>query len=103
MDPPGLPNDFMFQCLVNIANNHVKRDYITLIDYQVDCYANHAKLLADVLELQSILFRKLSRGSRKALKSAEYVVILLSAPAGYEWLVSFLTILSLGAVVSPIC
>ncbi|KAJ5351229.1 hypothetical protein N7452_000203 [Penicillium brevicompactum] len=102
MDPPGLPNDFMFQRLVNIANNHVKRDYITLIDYQADRYANHAKLLADVLELQSVLFRKLSRGSRKALNSAEYVVILLSAPAGYEWLVSFLTILSLGAVVSPI-
>lgn len=93
----------MFQRIVQIANKYVESDHVTLSDHQANRYANHATLLADVLELQAILLRKLSRDTRKALSSTKDVVILLSAPAGYDWLVAFLAILSLGAVVSPIC
>ncbi|CAG8943066.1 unnamed protein product [Penicillium salamii] len=102
MDPPGLPNDFLFQRIVHVANEHLNSNPVTLRDYQSDQQANHAKLLADVLELQLILFRKLSRDTRKALSVGKDVFILVSAPAGYEWLVAFLTVLSLGAVVAPI-
>ncbi|CAG8260301.1 unnamed protein product [Penicillium salamii] len=102
MDPPGLPNDFLFQRVVHVANEHLNSNPVTLRDHQSNQQANHAKLLADVLELQLILFRKLSRDTRKALSVGKDVFILISAPAGYEWLVAFLTVLSLGAVVAPI-
>lgn len=103
MEAPGLPNDFMFQRIVHIAHERLQGTHGIIRDHHGDQEANYAKLLTDVLELQEVVFKKLSDDTRKALSAGQDVIILLSAPAGYEWLVAFLTVLSLGAVIAPIC
>jgi malonyl-CoA/methylmalonyl-CoA synthetase len=97
MEAPGLPDEFIFQRLVDVANQNLKSGTVTLRDHQGGWDVNGADLVADILELQQVLLKKLSPEARTALDAGQDVFILLSAPAGYEWAVGFLAIASLGA------
>lgn len=100
---PGLPDEFIFQSLVKVANEHLESDAVTLYDHRTNSNTNCADLLADILGLQKAVLNILTPEARSALRAGQGVFILIVAPLGYEWIVGYLTVFSLGAVVACIC
>jgi malonyl-CoA/methylmalonyl-CoA synthetase len=82
----GLPDEPLFGRLAELANQHLLTSTITIRDHS-----------------QQIILKRLSSESLDALKAGKDVFIILSAGVGYEWLVGFLSIISTGAAVVPIC
>ncbi|KAG2418845.1 hypothetical protein HFD88_001947 [Aspergillus terreus] len=99
---PGLPDEFIFQSLVKVANEHLESDAVTLYDHRTNSNTNCADLLADILGLQKAVLNILTPEARSALRAGQDVFILIVAPLGYEWIVGYLTVFSLGAVVACI-
>ena len=102
-EPERFPNTPLFQRIVELANGARSSLKTTIKDWDLDIEANHADLLADVLQLRSATLESMPQSTLKALAYGQGVFFCLAAPPGYEWLVGYLTIMSIGAAVVPLC
>lgn len=102
-EPERFPNTPLFQRVVELANDSLLFLKTTIKDWDLDIEANHADLLADVLQLRSATLKSLPLSTLKALANGQDVFFCLAAPPGYEWLMGYLTIMSIGAAVVPLC
>ncbi len=102
-EPERFPDTALFQRVVELANGSRSSLKTTIKDWDLDIEANHADLLADVLQLRSATLKSMPQSTLKALANSQDVFFCLAAPPGYEWLVGYLTIMSIGAAVVPLC
>lgn len=88
---------------VELANDTRSSLKTTIKDWDLDIEANHADIPADVLQLHSATLKSMPQSTLKALANGQDVFICLAEPPGYEWLVGYLTIMSIGAAAVPLC
>ena len=99
LEPNSFPNTPLFHRVVKFANSHRLSQNVVFRDYKQDIEANHADLLADIVELRAIIFQRLPSTAHRALEAKSDVYVGLIADASYEWLVGCLSIMSLGAAI----
>ncbi|KAL5364774.1 hypothetical protein BJX96DRAFT_188062 [Aspergillus floccosus] len=79
-EAPGLPDEFIFENLVKVANEHLQSKAVTLYDHRTNSNANCAHLVADILELQKAVWNILTPESRSALRTDQDVIIADDMP-----------------------
>lgn len=95
-----LPNFGLFTKLLRFANQSAR---IVVNDVYAQVSATHIQLLTDVLHVRNTLQASLNETSIRQLEQGVEVFITLLSPGGYEYVVAFLAIVALGAVVVPLC
>ena len=98
--PNVLPNIYFFTRLVRLAS---KSNLIAIKDLTFGFTASYAQLLTDVLHLRNVLRETLDTAVLERLDREDEVLVNLLGPGGYEFVVGFLALVALGAVVVPIC
>ncbi len=95
-----LPNFGLFTKLLRFANQSTR---IVVNDVNAQVSATHIQLLTDVLHVRNTLQASLKETTMRQLEQGVEVFITLLSPGGYEYVVAFLAIVALGAVVVPLC
>lgn len=104
-DDVDLPDIFPnFPLLVRLLgfSHKFPSDRIAVKDLTTGSSASHIELLNDVLSLRAALYRYLDTQTRQKLAQDIQVSFILLAGPGYEYVVGFLAILSLGGVIVPL-
>ena len=94
-----LPADPLFTRL--LTNAHKPQQRVVIRDVNTGVEKTAADLLSDVLNLRKILKASLSQDAIDDLNHGREVFISILAPGGYEFAVSILAVLALGAAASP--
>lgn len=97
--PDILPNSPLFVRLLGFAHR-LPSSHVAIRDIHTS--ASHLQLLTDVLALRNTIYQTLDEETSSKLKNEEEDFFLLLACPGYEYAVSFLSILALGGAVVPI-
>lgn len=97
--PNVFPNFFLFSRLVRWAQ---RPELIAVTDLTFGYTASYAQLLTDVLNLRNELRDILDPSIISKIDDHEDVFVNLLGPAGYEFTVGFLALMTLGVVVVPI-
>lgn len=95
-----LPNCALFGRLVRAAHKSTK---VAIKDLRAGISATHVQLLTDVLNVRNTLLRSLDEFTIQRLENQEEVYLNVLGPGGYEYTVSFLAVVALGAIVVPLC
>lgn len=96
--PNVFPNFLLFSRLVRWAH----RPLLAVRDVTFQFEATYTQLLTDVLHLRNHLRNTLDLSVVERIDREDEVYVLLLGPGGYEFVVGFLAILALGAVIVPI-
>lgn len=104
-EQPTLPNAFpsfpLFVRLLGFAHRFAP-DRVAIKDLTSGFSASHIQLLNDTLALRNALHQSLELEAQITLANDGDVSFLLLAGPGYDYVVGFLAILSLGGIVVPI-
>lgn len=96
-----LPNFPLLVRLLGFANR-LPASHIAIKDLTTGFEASHIRLLNDVLSLRASIFESLNQTSQERLVKGEEVFVLVLASPGYDYAVSFLATLAVGAVIVPV-
>lgn len=102
---PQLPNAFpSFPLLVRLLGfaHRLNPSVEAIRDLTTGTSASHIRLLNDTLALRNAIYQSLDFETQSSLANDEEVSLLLLAGPGYDYVVGFLAILSLGGIVVPI-
>jgi malonyl-CoA/methylmalonyl-CoA synthetase len=95
-DARTFPNELPFTHLLKTASQ--KQEHIVIKDTTLGVDANYAQLLTDILHMRDVLREQLPAsmldGHGLIVETTPYIFIV--APVNYEFIVTFLAILSLG-------
>lgn len=96
--PNVFPNFFLFSRLVRLAH----KPLVACRDITFGFTATYAQLLTDVLYLRNYLRGNLHPDIVDSIDREDEVFVLLLGPAGYEFTIGFLALITLGVVPVPI-
>ena len=99
--PTILPAHPFFNRLVRFANATPPRLCIRDANFDIPREYTHVQLLTDVLAFRERIWSSLSPSTQQALDRREEVYVAVLAAGGYEYTVSMLAALALGAAVVP--
>ncbi len=92
-----LPHDLLFHRLYFLA---VNQNSVAVKDADKGYERNYHQLLSDVISARNLIRKSLSPGSLQHLRAGDEVCLLIVA-RGYEFVVTFLAVLCLGAIATP--
>ncbi|KAL3482700.1 hypothetical protein BJX62DRAFT_231493 [Aspergillus germanicus] len=96
--PDVLPNEIIFHMLLAAALN--EHD-ITVRDQEASIEATHAQLLSDVMACKRHLLTALPLATLEQLEAEREIPFLILA-GGYEFIISFFTVLAIGGIAVPL-